>query len=793
MSYILRPDKNLTFPKIDLPFKAKFNFEKIFEFWEKLSEKEDAQMSLLAKPILEKFNAVPILRTAFEDPQILEDNKEILSKLFYPIFPEITTNNDIKAIGMPFIPIWFNPTERFKKIVENAGDPENVLMRMTGTDNMYIYACIVILRAVYYKQINFTRSIFLDIPNNKTGILRHYRMHLNTDFGSIKINEDTVPLTDDEIENLINNFDDLELWKEKFPPDSYTFEGFTIVKLFDVTGEDSVSSLRLNLLKKDALQSPAIIEDIKTNLRSFLHLSDIEIGFASYDADTCVLRSMGFGFWDSISDSKKEIETNKAYCAHSLRQLFQDNEVYIIPKINKELIDKSPLIARLSKYGLKSYIAVPLVYDDELIGVLELGSKKSDELNAPVASMLNELTNLFIIALKRSQDELETKLEAIVQEKFTTIHPAVSWRFFDAAENYLEKQFLEGAREMEEIVFPEVFPLYGQSDIKGSSTERNMAIQSDMVEQLNAAIKVMQLAIQENKMPIYEKMEYRLQNYIDRISLGVSAGDEIKVLDFLKAEVYPVFKHLEEVNSALKQAVEDYTQLLDKDLGVIYKKRKQYENSVRDLNETLAAYLQDSQTEAQKMFPHYFEKYQTDGVEHNIYIGASMVKSKAFDNIYLQNLRLWQLMVICEMENIAYKLKDELAVPLRVASLVLIHSNPITIKFKKEEKQFDVDGAYNVRYEIIKKRIDKALLKGTSERLTQVDKLAIVYSQEKEATEYMSYLEYLQSINYIGPNIERLDLHDMQGVTGMKALRVDIVFHDKKPIKKMSRKMVKKK
>ena len=51
------------------------------------------------------------------------------------------------------------------------------------------------------------------------------------------------------------------------------------------------------------------------------------------------------------------------------------------------------------------------------------------------------------------------------------------------------------------------------------------------------------------------------------------------------------------------------------------------------------------------MFPHYFEKYKTDGVEHDMYIGASMVNHKTFAPIYLQNLRIWQLKVICEIEN----------------------------------------------------------------------------------------------------------------------------------------------
>ena len=35
------------------------------------------------------------------------------------------------------------------------------------------------------------------------------------------------------------------------------------------------------------------------------------------------------------------------------------------------------------------------------------------------------------------------------------------------------------------------------------------------------------------------------------------------------------------------------------------------------------------------------------------------------------------------------------------------------------EKRFDVDGAYNIRYEIIKKRIDKAHIKNTQENMKE--------------------------------------------------------------------------
>ena len=176
------------------------------------------------------------------------------------------------------------------------------------------------------------------------------------------------------------------------------------------------------------------------------------------------------------------------------------------------------------------------------------------------------------------------------------------------------------------------------------------------------------------------------------------------------------------------------------------------------------------------MFPHYFERYKTDGVEYNMYIGGSLVNDQEFNKLYLENLRLWQLETMCQIENVAFAMLSEMPYPLRVASLILVHSTPLSIKFHMDQKQFDVDGAYNARYEIVKKRIDKSLIKGTDERLTQAGKIAIVYSQDSDVPEYLNYIEYLQSENKIG-QVEMLELEDLQGLSGLKAIRVEVIFH----------------
>jgi hypothetical protein len=187
--------------------------------------------------------------------------------------------------------------------------------------------------------------------------------------------------------------------------------------------------------------------------------------------------------------------------------------------------------------------------------------------------------------------------------------------------------------------------------------------------------------------------------------------------------------------------------------------------------------LDEKQVEAQRMFPHYFERYKTDGVEYNIYIGQSIAGSKEFDPVFLDNLRLWQLMVTCELENRFEDLKKEIETPLEIASLILVYSNSLAVHFRMDEKRFDVEGAYNARYEIVKKRVDKSHIKGTNERITVPGKIAIIYTNDQDADDYRKYIEFLQSKGYLKEDsLENLELEDLQGITGLKALRVEVNY-----------------
>ena len=764
----------------ELPLQLKISFQKIIVLFEKYASQEFIQHPYhsAAKEIVLLFKKNPELKEGFSDYSLLDTYKEQIDLLLDQLFPEPLLLNEIKAVTIPFSFISFKFTDRFENIISNAGDDYELKVRNFEDDSMYIVACTFILGFVYGYNVDLKRPFYFDIPDKTTGTMKYYRATYNADFSEIIATKDAPKITIEDYKELLNNFDNIALWKEKFPPNSYIFKGFGLISLFDVTSEEMLSSIKANLLAGGA----NLVQKLENNLRDFYSLKELKLGFSIFDKINSKICETATKKTNSLilkEDTQISCDTGY-FCDQIIQKVFTNNETFIISDVEEYggNTNKNPFYKNLHNSGIKSIILIPI--KSSMVGnlaLLEIASSGAYDLNSININKLKDIIPVFEAAVKRTSEEHQNILEATIQEHYTSIHNSVKWRFYDAAEKYHEAHQTNENVKLDEIVFNDVYPLYGQSDIKGSSQARNNAIQEDLSTQLSLAITVLKDACKSESLPIYNELMFRVSTYLKDVKKGLNAGDEINILEFLKRDIYPVFNHIKKISIKLAKKVSIYMERLDKELGVVYEKRKNYEKSVNILNDKLAKYIDKKQKEAQKMYPHYFERYKTDGIEFNMYIGQSITKEDTFDAIYLYNLRLWQLQTMCEMENIALNERKNMEQELRIASLVLVHSTPMAIKFRMDEKQFDVDGAYNIRYEIIKKRIDKAHIKGTNERLTTPDKLAIVYSQDKDATEYMKYINFLQSRNQLG-KIEFLELEDLQGVSGLKALRVEVIYQE---------------
>jgi len=246
---------------------------------------------------------------------------------------------------------------------------------------------------------------------------------------------------------------------------------------------------------------------------------------------------------------------------------------------------------------------------------------------------------------------------------------------------------------------------------------------------------------------------------------------------FFEDEVTPFLLHFQQTNPALKDPINDYFIAIGPS-GVAFDNRRALETSLQTLNQTIGNLLEQMNNEIQSTYPCYFEKYRSDGVEYDIYIGQSITPDKEFHPLYLRNLRLWQLNSMAVIAKLTHAMKQELPRKLETTQLIFVHSNSIDISFRADEHRFDVEGAYNIRYEMIKKRIDKVKIRNTEQRLTQPGKIALVYFHPKDVEEYVSHIHYLQDQQILADEIEMLELEELQGVTGLKAIRVTVLMDD---------------
>jgi hypothetical protein len=195
---------------------------------------------------------------------------------------------------------------------------------------------------------------------------------------------------------------------------------------------------------------------------------------------------------------------------------------------------------------------------------------------------------------------------------------------------------------------------------------------------------------------------------------------------------------------------------------------------MQQVNNTVNNYLEKVKGSLQQSYPCYFEKFRSDGIEYDIYIGQSIAPDTPFNLLYFHNLRLWQLNSMAEIARLTHGLLSKMAKPLETTQLIFIHPDTIDISFRTDERRFDVEGAYNIRYQVVKKRIDKVRIYTTNERLTQPGKIAMVYFNHRDAEEYIKYIQYMQEQGILLNDLEQLELETLQGVTGLKALRVGV-------------------
>jgi hypothetical protein len=537
----------------------------------------------------------------------------------------------------------------------------------------------------------------------------------------------------------------------------YHIKGWLLLEGIEVTEQQTIQALIQQLIDRDSVLQPQKMQRVNQLMQKLFRADNSLILSAENDQARLIL---------GLENLDQDVET---YPMRVLQeslffQAAEANRVMNVPNLQKSCPTACEQMI-LAK-GVRSLLIIPLVVQSalqsssirsKLVGLVGLTSSTPYHFDSVDCRNAEQLIPALTAALRHA-----------IQRRFTKYHPAVEWRFIQEAERR------SWGLPPETIVFSNVYPLYGISDIRGSSHERNRAIQADLLHQFQLGVDVVAAVCDATVSSLCRQLRLDLEEQMDQLQQGVNVESEVTLTRYLEENLECHFNFFAQSSPRARAAVAAYQQACDPEHGGVYQARATYDQTIQQINSLLRDTWMRWQAKMQQVVKHYCDVESTDGIDHMIYVGSSI--DDHFCPFHLKSLRYDQLRAVCDCARTAFGFKEQIQTDLEITHLVLVQFSTVDIVHDEAtERLFDVRGSRDTRYEIVKKRIDKAMDSETRTRITQPGMLTVVYSTTEEWSEYRQYFRYLQRDGWIGDTIEYGSVEPLQGVTGLKFARAAVL------------------
>ena len=772
-------------------FKSVISFKKFIDFLKTSIQTGPSIKIPYFKWIIKKFKKFPELSNNVPLEK-LSEYEEMLELVSTCLLPLAADENSLWALSSPLSPQIFYSTDGFHTLMECLEHPVVLDPAIGNADNesekimrelQYGMLLENVYALPYLKKTEWIRKF----EDPDTGLDKYFQVNIDTRFIDIRpINQ--LPAMD------CSSMSPASVWGEEFKKiqktislNQFEARGFSIITLTDVTAEQAVEQVGKLVIHHTEKDKRPLFDEITHALQTVVGSKDYQFGlvpfFSINDRPALIYEKIPYSIilqacWN-FDVSKKEFS--------KLRNDFSSNPRMIIWSASDKESQLPELVGNAFRQaGIGTYVMFPIYHHEQVTGFFEVSTMAGMPMLSegqmvrlkPVLSIMTQLIQDIIARFNR-------RIENIIKEKFTSIQPAVQWKFNEAAWHYLRDHSNEerdhdnedGVDTVENIIFKNLHPLYGAVDIRNSTILRNQALEKDYTIQLGTLINALS-SLNYNEKPQLDRIMTTANSWRQIIQEPLTTQQEVRLNEFFNLDVQYEFENLLQAEPESTDFLIPYFQSIDEENGIAFENRRLLETTIKKLNSTVNNYFENASADLLNIFPCYFEKFRTDGVEYDIYVGQSIVPHEPYKKEHLQEMRRWQLRSMIQVVHLVQDLVPDMDFPLQTTQLLFVHPQTIDITFRKDERRFDVEGAYNIRYQIIKKRIDKVLILDTNERLTQPGKIAIIYFDERDAQEFKGFIRELQDENLLLENLEELDLEALQGVDGLKAIRVGVRIED---------------
>jgi len=766
--------------RINDVIETRLSFRPFITYLQKHISTSNETKASFYRHILNEFYKDPVCSSNISIEDVGKHAK--LLELIYTVLSPLTADekDHYWAMAAPASKNVFYGTEAYIQLVNSVNsselDSKYIFEQKEQFRNRLIKVIYLIILEKYYgiTSLNSEKMVYSNL-NAQTGLTRYFRLDPDTHFVEV-MNKTNLPALDFEhLDRYIENGQVTEELKQLLPLSDFYLEGFTVITLEDVTDDYAIEIIKKTLIEHSGNQE-LLYDRFKYGLKILGGNKDIEFGMLPF------LSVNNKFVFDDVDCSRSVLIRAARKSKKSMESIYSSAAKYITnpekriyPAITDEVLFNNPHLVPLRNLGIKSYSVIPVFYNQNIVGTLEVYSSEEVEHYEYILSRLEEAIPLVAQLLQNSIEQFKQKIDNIIKDKFTSLQSSVQWKFNEVALEYFRSSNMAGDEAaIGSVAFHDVYPLYGSIDIRNSTIERNMALSNDidnLLDLLEAEMAhICALVSKEDA----AKIESKFSAWYESIDVYLKLSDPGLLNLLLQSEVVPHLSGLLKNNPEAAAPITRLKSIIEKDDHEISGYRTRLETSIQAINSSLNSYLRQERKKLKAIFPCYFETFRTDGVEYDLYTGQSIKPDMSFTPEHLEAFRLWQLRSMCEVVHITNGLLGSTPRPLHTTQLIYVNPHAINISFRNDERHFDVDGAYNIRYQIVKKRIDKVHVKDTDERLTQPGKIAIVYFNNDDLAIYTRYIKLCQQEGLLYDGCEKLDLEELQGVTGLKALRVTV-------------------
>lgn len=695
----------------------------------------------------------PVLLEPIKDWSVLEPFADLLDLIYINHYPSLGANH-LYAIGTPSSPMkFFSYSQEFKKLISDTDGNLKLHLHDSFVNEEYtrrLYTDILCKCYQVEDLIKDSSQTLLRLIDKSEGFERHYHFLSNNQFVGINYSGTLPELNPEWIEYAKGNIESIKDLKHQIPLAGFGLEGFILFTIKDETVAEAVNQLRENVATMHTMSRKESYLRIKGNTLSLLQKNAFEVGFLPLiDINKRIFYHKSFNY-TSILFKMLQKHLTTAELNDFLGRFIDMCSItpeYPIQIFNEDDVIKTELKKYLVEEGVKNLTIIPVFHQQNLVGVIELASTQEEKLSMEDVRKIESAMPMYSEFIVYQTNKLHEQMESFIMHNYTAIQPVVEWKFNEVAWNTMQKA---PNTKLPDISFKELTPFYGAVDIKNSSGERQKAIRRDSDRNLKM-LETFLLKHGDTEVTSQEHVSL-WQDFTEE-----NLGDEQE----LNLRLF--------IERAAQDLLENYPDL---EIDFSHEEESNYEESLFSINNALKEVLDVQEQKLKKLIPVYFDKFRTDGWEYTIYAGQSLSPEITITPDMIATVKEWELETMLNMGMVAASLRDTIPYKLETTQLILANTAPLDIRFRADEHRFDVEGSYSIRYEVVKKRIDKALIRETNERLTQPGKLAIVYMYATELDAYLRLIDEYIKQGLLEKGIEYVDLEDLQGVVGLKAIRV---------------------